>query len=180
MSMHKCLRFIPLLLSVCFLIVGSQRVNAMVKSDKKLTALCSEYKKTVKQFKKEGWVVNGASQSLEDAVERHFIVLEEAGLDAQVIEGNATAKDLNLAVRKAMTNAKAQFISLQQSDVEGRTQIDIVNEAGSEASTKTKVDATYASSSKQTIKGFKPTVTLYRKLSNGTYEAKSLYVVPNE
>lgn len=178
--MHKCLRFIPLLLSVCLLVVGLQSVNAMVKGDKKLTVLRSEYKKAVKQFKKEGWAVNGTSQSLEDAVERHFIVLEEAGLDAQVIEGNATAKDLNFAVRKAMTNAKAQYVSLQQSDVEGRTQIDIVNEAGSEASTKTKVDATYVSSSKQTIKGFKPTMTLYRKLSNGNYEVKSLYVVSNE
>jgi hypothetical protein len=87
---------------------------------------------------------------------------------------------VNLLAQGSVEVVGRAVVSLQQSDVEGRTQIDIVNEAGSEASTKTKVDATYVSSSKQTIKRFKPTMTLYRKLSNGNYEVKSLYVVSNE
>ena len=178
--MQRRMRFIPVVLAICFLAISALSVDATTMGDKKLTSLRSEYKKAVKQFKKEGWKVSGNSQSLEDAVERHFMVLEETGIDGQVIEGRATAKDLNLAMRRATNNAKSQYISLQQSDIEGRTQIDIVNEAGSEASTKTRVESHTASSSKDTLKGFKPTVSLYRKLPDGNYEAKSLYVVPNE
>jgi hypothetical protein len=138
--------------------------------------LRKECKKAVKQLKKDGWNVNGVSQSLESVMEAHYKTYEEAGRDAFVIEGNAQGKTVSVAVSRAMNNAARQYASMRESDIEGETSIEIANEVGDEATTHTKMDASYASSTRQKVRNFSPTVTLYRQM-NGVYEAKVLYVV---
>ena len=144
--------------------------------DRLSSSFRKECKKSVKQLKKEGWTVNGVSQSLDNAMEAHYAVYEKAGKDAFVIEGHAQGKSLSVAVSKAMNDAARQYASMQESEIEGRTLIEMTNETSDEASTNTKMNASYVSSTRQKVKAFTPTVTLYRQ-QNGNYEVKALYVV---
>lgn len=172
------MRGVKIFLALCFFVLGAFGANAATLGDSKLgSSLRKECKKTVKQLKKEGWAVSGASQSLDDAMEAHFVAVEEAGLGALIIEGRSVGKTVNIAVRKAMTNASSQYVSMKASEVEGHTSVNITNEVGSEATTQTRMDAVYVSSSSESVKAFTPTVSLYRQLPDGTFEAKLLYVV---
>jgi hypothetical protein len=166
---------------VCLFVLGISGTDAVTPDGHQLgSPLQKECKKAVKQLKKEGWIVSGASQSLETVMTAHYAAVEEVGAAALVIEGHGVAKSLNVAVRKAMSDATRQYASMRESDVESSTTISVTNEVSDEVSTQTKTDASYMSMSKQKVKAFTPTVTLYRERPDGSFEAKALYVVGKE
>ena len=172
MNGSRCYKF-----ALCLLLFGLACLHVSATGGDRLgSAYRKECKKAVKQLKKEGWSVNGVSQSLDNAMEAHYAVYEKVGKDGFVIEGHAQGKSLSVAVSKAMNDATRQYASMQESEIEGRTMIEMTNELSDEASTNTKMDASYVSSTRQRVKAFTPTVTLYRQ-QNGNYEVKILYVV---
>ena len=167
-------------LTLCLLMLGTLTLQATTGDGDKLSkSLQKECKKAVKQLKREGWTVNGVSQSVEQAMEAHFLRLEAAGASSMVIEGNGKGKSVNIAVKRAMSNASSQLATMRESTVEGKTEVKVANEASSasETSTHTSLDASYVSSTSQTLKKFTPTVVFYRKTGDDSYEARALYVV---
>jgi len=171
------IRFLKTVLVACVLFSAFPCHQATAADGDKLgKGLKKEYKRTVKQMKSEGWTVNGVSQSIEQVMETHFLRLQEVGTGALVIEGNGKAKTVTPAVKKAMVSAMSQYTTMRESAVSGRTEIQVTNESSDQDSSHTSFNASYVSSSKQTVRDFRPTVVLYRKLDDGTYEARALYV----
>lgn len=171
------MHFLNTVFVACLLMLAIPCHQAAASDGDKLgKGLKKEYKRTVKQLKSEGWIVHGVSQSIEQVMEQHFLRLEEVGTGALVIEGNGKAKNIMPAVKKAMVSAMSQYTTLRESAVEGRTEIQLSNQSSDRDSTHTSFNASYVSSSKQIVKDSRPTVVLYRKTNDGTYEARALYV----
>ncbi len=169
------LRSLLIMCSLSFSLLG---LFAEENEDEELGSMFrKEYKRTVKKLKKEGWTVNGVSQSLETVLKSHYLTIKKTGADAIVIEGHGMANSINVAIKKAISNASVQYASMCESDITGDVNLNITNEQGNEASTKTRMDASYTSTFTQTLKAFKPTVMLYRENSDGKFEAKVLYVI---
>lgn len=176
--MQRLFRACFLVCSLFCLAISTANTNG----DKLGKSLQKECKKAVKTLKNEGWTVSGVSQSLEKAMENHFVILEQAGDNATVIEGRGKGNTVNVAVRRAMSNASSQYATMRGSEVEGRTEINVSNSSESENSTDThtSLNASYVSSTSQTVKKFVPTVVLYRKVKDDLTEARAFYVVAND
>ena len=139
--------------------------------------LKKEWKKQTKQLKAEGWNVYGHTVSLEKAMESHYLKLEEIGLQARVVEGRGKAADIDAAVGKSQTNAKKHYTVTQGSDIISLNETNVKNEQGENVTTSITFNSTTQSRSEHRIKNFTPTVVLYRKSNDKTFEAMSLYVV---
>jgi len=135
-----------------------------------------EVKSTSKALGKAGWQVFGTTKSIEDALTRHYqVLLQHAG--NQPLESSGRSKNLNVAVRRCETDAKARYASMMGSQVEAHTETTIQNTTGSDTQSSSDFSAHSHTSTRQTIKGLTPTVVFYRTLSDGSYEARALYVV---
>lgn len=174
-------RILRTVAATCLLFLGVLAVNAdTVDSDKLSKSLKKECKKAVKLLKRDGWMVHGISKSIEETMTAHFLQLEKAGVTSMVIEGNGKGTSVNMAVSRAMNNASSQLATMKGSTVEGQTDMNISNEASSEATTHTTLNASYSSTTRQKLKNFKPTAVFYRKTDGNSYEARALYIVENE
>ena len=160
---------------LAFLAFGTSTASA---NDGKLSkVLQKECKQQIKRLKKEGWTVWGKTQTIESALEAHFLEMEEYGIDAVSIEGRATAKTPNIAIQKATSHAKAQYSSMKSSKVRVATQTEMTNKSGAETESETKFTAVSSSQTESVIKEFNPTVVLCRTTKNGIYEVLALFVL---
>lgn len=135
------------------------------------------YKAECKQLKKEGWKLYDNSKSVEDALLDYYKLLDKGGQDVSHIVGFGQSKSANMAMRKAMTNAKAQWTSTQESEVSGSTTIRMSNEQSGTVTSKQESESAIRSSSEQVVKGFNPTVSLTRTLPDGNVEVRLYYIV---
>jgi len=134
-------------------------------------------KKEAKQLVKDGWKVWGSSQSMEQALDAHYVALTNGGTEAFAVLGHGLSRSLNVAVSKAKNDATKQYASMKETKVDVMVDTRITNEAGSDANSNIKLDATSRSQVSQNVKNFKPTVIIMRQLPDGSYEAQAYYVV---
>ncbi len=166
------------ILFICLLSFLTLGISATYADSGKLSkTLQKEWKQQVKQLKKEGWTVWGKTQSIESALEAHYLQMQECGIEAVSIEGRGKAKTPNTAIRKATINAQVQYSSMKHSDVSGSTKTEITNTSGAETESKTEFEADYTSHTESKIKGFNPTVILCRETKDSNYEVLALFVV---
>lgn len=161
----------------CLLVFLAFSASAFAQDGKLSKTLQKECKKQVKQLNKEGWTVWGKTQSIESALEAHYLQMQESGIEAVSIEGRGKAKTPNTAIRKATINAQVQYSSMKHSDVSGSTKTEITNTSGAETESKTEFEADYTSHTESKIKGFNPTVILCRETKDSNYEVLALFVV---
>jgi len=136
-----------------------------------------ESKKVAKTLKEEGWKVFGGNRSIREAMDEHYKALGESNGQLTPIETRAKAKDINLAVRKSQNYAAQRYAALCETQVEGTTETQINNSAGSEASTQVDFSANFKSSMAQKVKSLKPTVVFFRTLENDWVEVRAFYLV---
>lgn len=161
----------------CLLVFLAFSASAFAQDGKLSKTLQKECKKQVKQLNKEGWTVWGKTQSVESALEAHYLEMQKSGINAVSIEGRATAKTPNMAIRKATTNAQVQYSSMKGSEVRAATQTDISNSSGAETESETRFNANYSSQTEAKIKGFNPTAIFSRTKKDGIYEVLALFIV---
>ncbi|MBO6297152.1 MAG: hypothetical protein J6M54_06490 [Prevotella sp.] len=155
-------------------LAGSACASPSDISGKELRRECQ---KMTKQLNKEGWKVYGKKQTVDKALEEYYGKLGASGTVAYTIEGRGTANSVNIAVRKAQSNASAQYATMRESHVAGTSNINMTNTESSEAHSETQFDASYTSSTEQQVKALVPTVTLYRENKDNTVEVMSLFIV---
>lgn len=139
-------------------------------------AMQKAYKAECKQLKKEGWKLYDNSKSVDDAMLDYYKRLDEGGKDVMHVIGFGQSKTANIAFQKAMSNAKAQWSSSQESNVSGSTTIQVSNEQSASATSKKESESAIHSNSEQVVKGFHPTVSLSRTLPDGTIEVRLYYI----
>ena len=140
--------------------------------------LQKEYKKVCKQLKNDGWKVYGKPQTLDAALEEHFLALEEGSDSLMVITGFGSAKSTDIASRKATTHAAKQYASMKGSDInrEITTKIE-TTQAGDEVATNTSFESAGRTTTQQNVKAFVPHLTLHRTLEDGTVEMQAFFLV---
>lgn len=156
------------------LLPGSACASSSDISGKELQKEC---RRMTKRLNKEGWKVYGKMQTVDKALEEYYGKLDASGTVAYTIEGRGTANSVNIAVRKAQSNASAQYATMRESHVAGTSNINMTNTESSEAHSETQFDASYTSSTEQQVKALVPTVTLYRENKDNTVEVMSLFIV---
>ena len=139
-------------------------------------AMQKAYKAECKQLKKEGWKLDNNTLSVEDAMLEYYQQLDKGGQNVMHIIGFGQSKTANIALQKAMTNARAQWTATQGGNVSGSTTIQISNEQSASPTSKQESESTIRSSSEQVVKGFHPTVSLSRTLPDGTIEVRLYYI----
>lgn len=161
----------------CLLAFFALSTSAFADDGKLSKSLQKECKQQIKQLKKEGWTVWGKTQTIESALEAHYLEMQSSGIQATSIEGRATAKTPNMAIRKATTNAQVQYASMKNSNVSASTQTEITNTSGADTESETRFNANYSSQTESKIKGFNPTAIFCRTTKDGIYEVLALFVV---
>lgn len=134
-------------------------------------------KKEAKQLVKDGWKVWGSSLPMEQALDAHYVALTNGGTEAFAVLGHGLSRSLNVAVSKAKNDATKQYASMKETKVDVMVDTKVTNEAGSDAKSNIKLDATSRSQVSQNVKNFKPTMIIMRQLSDGNYEVQAYYVV---
>lgn len=135
-------------------------------------------KSTAKRFKKEGWVLNGTGD-VEMKVMNHMLRTSDFGGDGYEVIGNGQkAAILSRSTATAMMDAALKYsrncgMALKEKIVgEGNLMTDEERD--------TFIDA-YEARVAQEIKGeLRPTLELYRKAKDGSFETMVLYVVDYE
>jgi hypothetical protein len=134
-------------------------------------------KKAAAQFVKDGWQVFGNVSSVKDGMDAHYKALSEGKGMLMTIEGHGIAKDLNMAVRKSQYNAASQYAAMQESKVEGVTEMTTNSKSdGEEASSNVEISSHFQSTTEQTVKSLKPSVVFFREMSDGRYEVRAFYI----
>ena len=162
---------------ICLLVFLAFSTSASADDGKLGKTLQKECKKQVKKLNKEGWTVWGKTQSVESALEAHYLKMQESGIDAVMIESNSTAKTANMAIRRATINAQVQYSSMKKSEVSATNHIKISTTNGEEGENGTQFSSNSVSQTGAVIKGFNPTATFCRKTKDGIYEVLVLFIV---
>lgn len=147
--------------------------NVMKKELKK------EYKKKIREFKKEGWKISGSSRSIEVALLTHYEKLNDEN-NRELVGEVSSGKSANLMSQAAINNACIKYASLAGSYLKGRVvsdgAIDQSSEDGSE-----EFDKMYQAYERLVSKEIRGEVSesfsIVRDKGNGTKEYKTFFLI---
>ena len=111
--------------------------NRLLEKERK-----KEYKKKMKEFKKNRMKVTGTSRSLEVALLTHYDKIDKGYEEIQVITDNCPS--MNLCDRKALTDACSKYATLANSFVRGKVNSEASFDAAENKTSKTDQDKFYA------------------------------------
>lgn len=141
--------------------------------------LKKEYKKKIREFKKEGWKISGSSRSIEVALLTHYEKLNDEN-NRELVGEVSSGKSANLMSQAAINNACIKYASLAGSYLKGRVvsdgAIDQSSEDGSE-----EFDKMYQAYERLVSKEIRGEVSesfsIVRDKGNGTKEYKTFFLV---
>lgn len=136
-----------------------------------------EYKKKIKQYKKEKWNVMG-SRTMEVSLLKHYQKLNSLEDDAREVIGIANTKTKNNGYQSAQNNAMITYASNAGSYLKGRVMSDVFADGANPDSEFDHFFAAYERLVEKEIKGeMEESFALVRERPNGTYEVEVFYVV---
>lgn len=141
--------------------------------------LKKEYKKKIREFKKEGWKISGSSRSIEVALLTHYEKLNDEN-NRELVGEVSSGKSANLMSQAAINNACIKYASLAGSYLKGRVvsdgAIDQSSEDGSE-----EFDKMYQAYERLVSKEIRGEVSesfsIVRDKGNGTKEYKTFFLI---
>lgn len=152
-------------------------------SRQKVKQAKKEYKKKVKQYQKDGWLIFGTSHTLEMALLNHYEALENEGVSE--LTGYATSSNKNIGKDKLMMSACTAYAQLVGSNLKGR----IIEDMGSVLTTEELSEfehfyAAYENKVQAEIRGeLRPSYTIYRPVTVhgvAAYEFEAHYIIDEE
>ncbi len=168
-------RFLMLLMAFCMILptVNAQNDKILQKELKK------EYKRKMKEIKKEKWQLYGSSRSLEVTLLKHYQKLNKEDEENYVIMGTCTrCKSKNLGHQTCSNNAANLYAQRAGRKVKGRIVSDL---AGDGVNTDSEFDhfyGAYESLVQKEIKGeLEESFSLIRPLGNNEYEMQTYFIV---
>lgn len=159
----------------CLLVFLAFSASAFAQDGKLSKTLQKECKNQIKQLKKEGWTVCGQIQTIESALEGHFLKMQRTG--GFRVEGRAKAKDINNAKNIATAKAQAEYSKTKGTKQEGENIIKISNIDGEDIISDQTIDINIHSKTASQIINFDPTVILCRETEDGMIEVLEFFVV---
>lgn len=166
-------RIILFLFTLCCLMPAAAQFDKQIAKERE-----KMYKKTMKDYKKEGWKLFGSSQSLEMALLTHYQKLYKEGEENQEIMGTCTrCKSKNVGQQTCINNAAITYAQQAKRVLNGRIASDI---AGSDDE-KAEFDHFYTAYESQIEKELngelQPSYSIIRDNGDGTYEMRAYFIV---
>lgn len=158
-------RRILLFLSLCFLAGTCCMAGNLSKEAAK------SYKKVCKQLKRDGWTTYDKTMTLEDAMMQYYLQWDADAGNLQQVIGTGSDKNPNKAYRQAQLNASVAQASQKGITVKVFTQMIMSSSSG------TSSDVNSLTQVEQSVKPATPTVSLSRRLKDGTTEVNLYYLL---
>lgn len=129
------------------------------------------YKKVCKQLKRDGWTTYDKAMTLEDAMMQYYLQWDADAGNLQQVIGTGSDKNPNKAYRQAQLNASVAQASQKGITVKVFTQMIMSSSSG------TSSDVNSLTQVEQNVKPVTPTVSLSRRLKDGTTEVNLYYLL---
>ena len=152
-------------MSLCFLAGTCCMAGNLSKEASK------SYKKVCKQLKRDGWTTYDKAMTLEDAMMQYYLQWDADAGNLQQVIGTGSDKNPNKAYRQAQLNASVAQASQKGITVKVFTQMIMSSSSG------TSSDVNSLTQVEQTVKPVTPTVSLSRRLKDGTTEVNLYYLL---
>ncbi|MDY4788967.1 MAG: hypothetical protein SO179_00165 [Bacteroidales bacterium] len=147
----------------------------MAQSKQLQKARAKMVKKQIKKYKKEGWIVDGTTKSLEVALMEHYEKLNTDENNREIVGSVSGCNSRNLCQNQAMNNAMIKYAQEAKSHVMGRINSEVGNVSGNE------LDGFYSAYERlvsASIEGeLNSSISLYRVNKDGLKEYDSFFII---
>ncbi len=177
--MKKQLSIITILLVMMpILVSGDLHAQSERKFNKEQS---KQYKKKLKDLKKEGWKVASSSSTLEFALMKHFRALHADDKNTELVGETTMCKSMNVCKTVARNNALVQYAEEAGSHVRGRVTSDIFNDASGDVPQEfDKLYAAYERHVSAEIEGeLKASFNIYKENDNGQGRSYKIFYIVN-
>lgn len=136
----------------------------------------AQYRKKVREYKRDGWELYGSTRTLDDALRAHYAALQTPGVSE--VSGTASGiKSEAVGQQVAWNNACINYVQQAGGFLRGRVDSDA--HAGSESDAEfSNFYAAYETLLQKEIRGeLKPSFTLVRHLADGSCKMMAFFIV---
>ena len=107
--------------------------NFYAQSDRKYNRTMEKnYKKSVKELKKQGWTVSGTALSLDAAMMKYQRMINNDSQNRELVSEVSMCKSLNVCKSNALNNALIEYAQNAGSYIRGRITSDMFNNSSAE------------------------------------------------
>ena len=139
----------------------------------------AQYRKKLREYKRDGWELYGSSRTLDDALRAHYAALETPGVSE--VTGTASGvKSETVGQQVAWNNACINYVQQAGGFLRGR--VDSDSHAGTTSDAEfSNFYAAYETLLQKEIRGeLKPSLTLIRRFSDGTHQMMVFFIVDED
>ena len=160
-----------------FTAVGNYTDNdgLMAQSKQLQKARAKMVKKQIKKYKKEGWIVDGTTKSLEVALMEHYEKLNTDENNREIVGSVSGCNSRNLCQNQAMNNAMIKYAQEAKSHVMGRITSEVGNVSQNE------LEGFYSAYERlvsASIEGeLNLSISLYKVKEDGSKEYDSFFII---
>ena len=139
----------------------------------------AQYRKKLREIKKEGWELYGSSKTMKEVLRTHYEALDQEGVFE--VFGSATGiKSESIGQQMAWNNASINYVQQAGSFLRGRIATDNHAGGGYEGEFNNFYSA-YETLLQKEIRGeLRPSYTLVRHNADGSYQVMSYFIVNEE
>ena len=139
----------------------------------------AQYRKKLREIKREGWELFGSSKTMKDALRDHYEALKQPGTFEMVGTANGVQSE-SIGQQVAWNNASINYVQQAGSFLRGRIDTD-THAGGGDAGEFSNFYAAYETLLQKEIRGeLRPSYTLIRSRADGTYQLMAFFVVNEE
>ena len=139
----------------------------------------AQYRKKLREIKKEGWELYGSSKTMKEVLRTHYEALDQEGVFE--VFGSATGiKSESIGQQMAWNNASINYVQQAGSFLRGRIATDNHASGGYDGEFNNFYSA-YETLLQKEIRGeLRPSYTLVRHNADGSYQVMSYFIVNEE
>ena len=139
----------------------------------------AQYRKKLREYKKEGWELYGSSKTMKEVLRTHYEALDQEGVFE--VFGSATGiKSESIGQQMAWNNASINYVQQAGSFLRGRIATDNHVGGGYDGEFNNFYSA-YETLLQKEIRGeLRPSYTLVRHNADGSYQVMSYFIVNEE
>ncbi|MDR2562728.1 MAG: hypothetical protein LBC98_02165 [Prevotellaceae bacterium] len=167
--------------AVCTFAPQTSFAQLSKKLEKKLSKeRDNEYKKKIKEYKKEGWKLAGSSRSIEVALLEHYQKIAESEENKEFVGEVSQCKSINVCKNFALSNAQNRYANLASGNVKGRISSLLRADANLPEIEVDKFIAAYENQVKAEVSGVLSESYSIVKDNNGMKEYKTFFIMNEE
>ena len=139
----------------------------------------AQYRKKIREYKKDGWELFGSSKTMKDALRAHYEALEQPGT-FEIVGSTTGVQSESIGQQVAWNNACINYVQQAGSFLRGRIDTDI-HTGGGKSGEFNNFYSAYETLLQKEIRGeLRPSYTVVRSCADGTFQVMAFFVVDEE